>query len=167
LYVDGTARRSDRLRASRFLLGEAVVDRDLGKLAPEQLGPARCWLGQQLQRQGKRLTAIQGCAMAEVLHQQTLVDAADLTLAQRRIRAEDQRAELRLGQTVSVFEFPYDGHTGQLTVWHDTGLAAIDLGEGSLWGFWDEDSETVWVDDGEYVRQQFNTAGELVAEFRR
>jgi len=105
--------------------------------------------------------------VAEVLHQRTLADGADLQTAQRTIRADDQRAELRLGQTVSVYEFVHDGRTGQLTVWHDTSTGAIDLGAGSLWGFWDEDNETLLVDDGGYKRQQFNTAGELIAEFGR
>jgi hypothetical protein len=105
--------------------------------------------------------------MAAVLYRHTLADEADLKIAQSTIRAEDQRAELQLGQTVSVYAFAHTGSDGQLTIWHDTGLAAIDLGAGSLWGFWDEDNETILVDDGEYKRQQFNTSGELVAEFAR
>lgn len=105
--------------------------------------------------------------MAAVLERRTLADEADLKTAQSSIRAEDLRAELQLGQTVSVYNFACNGRTGQLTVWHDTSLAAIDLGEGSLWGYWDEDGETILVDDGGSKRQQFNTSGELVAEFGR
>ena len=74
---------------------------------------------------------------------------------------------LQLGQTVSVYDFKREGRACQITIWHDLNSAAIDLGEGSLWGYWDEDSQTVWIDDGDYVRRQFNTAGELVAEFGR
>jgi hypothetical protein len=105
--------------------------------------------------------------MAAVLYRHTLADEAALKIAQNTIRAEDQRAELQLGQTVSIYAFAQTGRDGQLTIWHDTGLAAIDLGAGSLWGFWDEDNETILVDDGGYKRQQFNTSGELVAEFAR
>ena len=103
--------------------------------------------------------------MAELLERLTLTDEADLKTAQNSIRAEDQRAELRLGQTVSVFDFP--DNFGQLTVWHDTGSAAISFGEGSLWGVWDEESQTIFVDDGGTRRQQFSCSGELVAEFGR
>jgi hypothetical protein len=105
--------------------------------------------------------------VAELLHRQTLADEADLEAARRSIRAEDQHADLQIGQTLSVYEFPHNGRDCQLTVWHDTGSAAIDLGEGSLWGFWDEEEETIFVDDGVSNRQRFNTSGELVAEFRR
>jgi hypothetical protein len=91
----------------------------------------------------------------------------DIATARTAIRTDDQRAELALDQTISVYDFCRDGRDGQLTIWHDTGIAAIDLGEGSLWGFWDEDAETILVDDGDYVRRQFNTSGELVAELGR
>jgi hypothetical protein len=105
--------------------------------------------------------------VTEVLNRRTLTDESDLKAAQSSIRADDQLAELRLGQTVSVYDFIQNGRNGQLTIWHDTGSAAIDLGDGSLWGFWDEENETIWVDDGVSKRQQFNASGECVAEFGR
>lgn len=105
--------------------------------------------------------------MTVLMRRRKLADQGDLESAQFTITAEDQLAELELGQTVSVFDFSYNGRNGQLTVWHDTGRAAIDLGEGSLWGFWDEESETILIDDGGSRRQQFNTSGECVAEFGR
>jgi hypothetical protein len=52
LCVDCKARRPDRLRGSRLVLGEAVANRVLGKLAPEQVEGATRWLGQQLQQHG-------------------------------------------------------------------------------------------------------------------
>jgi len=96
-----------------------------------------------------------------------LTSEADLEEARLSVRAEDQREALQLGQTISVYDFSRDGRVCQITVWHDLSSAAIDFGEGSLWGFWDEDSETVWIDDGGSSRQQFNTSGEVVAEFGR
>jgi hypothetical protein len=78
-----------------------------------------------------------------------------------------QEMEPPPASTVSVHDFPQNGRNCQLTVWHDTGAAAIDLGEGSLWGFWDEENETILVDDGGSRRHQFNTSGEIVAEFGR
>ncbi len=105
--------------------------------------------------------------MTVLMRQRVLASQGDLESAQFLMTSDDQLAELQLGQTVSVFDFAYKGRNGQLTVWHDSGRAAIDLGEGSLWGFWDEDSETILVDDGNSRRQQFNTVGEVVAEYGR
>lgn len=105
--------------------------------------------------------------MTLLLDHRTLETEADLQQARSSIRAGDQRTELRLGQTVSVYEFPSHRGAGQITIWHDTGSAAIDLGDGSLWGYWDEDNETILVDDGDYTRKQFNTSGECIAEFKR
>ena len=105
--------------------------------------------------------------MTVLIHHRTIATQGDLESVQFTMTAEDQLAELKIGQTVSVFDFAYHGRNGQLAVWHDTGQAAIDLGEGSMWGFWDEDSETILIDDGGNSRQQFNTSGEIVAEFGR
>jgi hypothetical protein len=102
-----------------------------------------------------------------MLRRCALTSDEDLRAAQSVVRSDEQRAALEVGQTISVYDFSRDGRDGQITVWHDLSSAAIDLGEGSLWGFWDEDSETIWIDDGGNSRQQFNTAGEVVAEFKR
>jgi len=102
-----------------------------------------------------------------LIHRRTIANQGDLESVQFTMTADDQLAELAIGQVVSVYDFAYEGRSGQLTIWHESGRAAIDLGEGSLWGFWDEGNETVMVDDGANRRQQFNTLGEVVAEFGR
>ena len=105
--------------------------------------------------------------MTVLIHRRKITNQGDLESVQFTMTSDDQLTELRIGQEVSVFDFAHDGRSGQLTVWHDSGRAAIDLGEGTLWGVWDEDEQTIMVDDGANRRQIFNSVGECVAEFSR
>jgi hypothetical protein len=101
--------------------------------------------------------------MTVLMRRRLIADQGDLESVQFTMTALDQLPELKLGQVISVFDFSYAGRNAQLTVWHDTGRAAIDLGEGSRWGDWDEGSETILLDDSGNGRQRFNSEGMEVA----
>jgi hypothetical protein len=105
--------------------------------------------------------------MTVLIHKRPIANQGDLESVQFTLTSDELLPEVQIGQVVSVFDFSHEGRSGQLTIWHDSGRAAIDLGEGIMWGFWDEDSETIMVDDGANRRAQFNSEGECVAEFSR
>jgi hypothetical protein len=101
--------------------------------------------------------------MTVLIHRRAIATQGDLESVQFTLTAEDQLPELQIGQVVSVYDFAYEGRNGQLTVWHDRGRAALDLGEGSYWGDWDEASGTVLLDEQNGVRRRFNSEGQLVS----
>ena len=101
--------------------------------------------------------------MTVLMRQRRIADEGDLESVQFTMTADDQLTELKIGQVVSVFDFYYEGHSGQLTVWHETNRAAIDLGEGSRWGDWDEATETILLDDEGRGRQRLDTEGHIIA----
>jgi hypothetical protein len=100
--------------------------------------------------------------MTVLMRRRKIADQGDLESVQFTMTAEDQLPELKIGQEVSVFDFSYEGRSGQLTVWHDTNRAAIDLGEGSRWGDWDESTETILLDDQGRGRERLDTEGRPV-----
>ena len=104
------------------------------------------------------------CDVTVLIHRRTIANQGDLESVQFTMTAQDQLPELQLGQVVSVFDFDYHGRSGQLTVWHDRGRAAIDLGEGSRWGDWDEGTETILLDDTGAGRHRLNAEGADVCE---
>lgn len=63
------------------------------------------------------------------------------------IGVTDQAAEASIGEVVSVWRFSHSAGTGTLTAYHEAGRAAIEFGGDSLWGDWDEASQTVTIDD--------------------
>jgi len=98
------------------------------------------------------------------MRRRLIANQGDLESVQFTMTAEDQLPELQLGQVVSVFDFSYEGRNAQVTVWHDTGRAAIDLGKGSRWGDWEEETETILLDDAGSGRHRLNTEGLDVSE---
>ncbi len=62
------------------------------------------------------------------------------------ISSLDQREKLEVGcETWAVF---YTGRQrGQMTVWPDKGLAALDLGGNSIWGDWDSNARNLITED--------------------
>jgi hypothetical protein len=102
--------------------------------------------------------------MTVLIRRRLIADQGDLESVQFTMTAMDQLPELKLGQVVSVFDFSHEGRNAQLTVWHDSGRAAMDLGEGSRWGDWDETTETIVLDDSSGRRQRFNSEGVEIAD---
>lgn len=101
--------------------------------------------------------------MTVLIHRRTIATQSDLESVEFTMSAQDQLPELQIGQVVSVFDFAYEGRNGQITVWHDRGRAALDLGEGSRWGDWDETTATVLLDEAAGVRERFDSEGRRVS----
>jgi hypothetical protein len=72
----------------------------------------------------------------------------NIDMIREMVSSDDQRIEVTIGRTISTWPI-YLGHGrwGQMTVYHDTGRAALDRGGGSIWGDWDEERVAMTTDD--------------------
>ncbi len=63
------------------------------------------------------------------------IDAGNIDDLRERTSALDQRAEIKVGQTVSLYAFRYEGgQRGDAIIFHDEGRGGICFGGDSDWG---------------------------------
>lgn len=87
-------------------------------------------------------------AMASTTHEIVVVDEHNIDQIREVVHAADQAAEIALDQRISTWPIFYAGNQrGQITVWHDSGRAAVFLGGESAWGRWDATRHVLILDD--------------------
>ena len=97
--------------------------------------------------------------MASVDAEKILVTEANYGRICESIAAADQKAEVKVGQTISTWPITYEnGQRGQMTIFHDVKRGAVAFGGPSIWGYWDDEARILHADDG----GDYNELGEEV-----
>lgn len=76
----------------------------------------------------------------------TEITAENIDLAKEKLPL-DQRGEMKIGCFTWAFVSD-DGQSGRITVWPESGRAALCTNGDSFWGDWYEDEGLLWTDDG-------------------
>ena len=66
----------------------------------------------------------------------------------------DQWAQVRAGDDLSIYvvDNRTEGVKGLLTVWHGKEKACIDMGDGNVWGDWQEDAKLIVTEEYEEAK---------------